>query len=105
MLWLGWCLRYLHLVRKQRNHRKLQNVQPHNFLLLPQYVKPLLLLSVTQSTKNRQEVEHPDLSIQPLQSRIPALPTIPRPGAQVTAPTTDITTNLSCAPCHFGTQL
>lgn len=60
---------------------------------------PLPLLS--QSTKNRQEVEHPDLSVQPCQSRIPALPTIPRPGAQVTVSIANLTTNLSCAPCHF----
>lgn len=59
-----------------------QNIFFH--LLIP--FNHLLLLSLTQSTENRQEVEHPDLSIQPIQSRIPSLPTVPWPGAQMTAP-------------------
>ncbi|KAF0036495.1 hypothetical protein F2P81_011807 [Scophthalmus maximus] len=56
-----------------------------------------------QSTKNWQEVEHPDVSFQPLQSGIAPLPETPRPGAKVTASVT--TTNLFHAPFHFGTKL
>lgn len=62
------------------------------------------LLSVTQSTQISKEVEHPHISVQPLQSRIPALPTIPRPGAQVTSSTAQ-TTNLSGSPSTLGERM
>lgn len=52
-------------------------------------LKSSVLVLLIQATKNGQEVKHPDLSIQPLQSRLATLPTIPRSGAQVTASSTN----------------